>query len=289
MAKVALVKGDDRRENVRSALELIKDEVAHEVAGKRVVIKPNFVSIRRQLAATHLDATRGILDFLRDMETESLIIAEGACGSTEEGYKNFGYTALVDEYGVELRDLNSDSYEYLYVLDNRLQPLPLRIAKTILDPDACIISACNLKTHDSVVATLSLKNLLMGMILYGDKSSMHQGTKEINFNLFLLAQRVRPHLAVIDGFTGMQGNGPVSGEPIETRVAIASTDFLAADRVGLEVMGIKFEDVGYLQFCAQAGLGEGDLKNIELLGTPLKECRKKFARHSSFKRQLAWK
>ncbi|KPJ57658.1 MAG: hypothetical protein AMS15_09815 [Planctomycetes bacterium DG_23] len=199
MAKVALVKGDDRRENVRSALELIKDEVAHEVAGKRVVIKPNFVSIRRQLAATHLDATRGILDFLRDMETESLIIAEGACGSTEEGYKNFGYTAL-------------------YVLDNRLHPLPLRIARTILDPDACIISACNLKTHDSVLATLSLKNLLMGMILHGDKSSMHQGTKEINFNLFLLAQRVRPHLAVIDGFTGMQGNGPVSGEPIETRV-----------------------------------------------------------------------
>jgi uncharacterized protein (DUF362 family) len=289
LARVALIKGDDRRENVRSALELIKEEVASGAAGKRIVIKPNFVSIRRQLAATHLDATRGILDFLRDIETESLIIAEGACGRTQEGYKNFGYTALVDEYGVELCDLNQDSYEYLYVLDSHLHPLPLRIAKTILDPDAYLISACVLKTHDSVLATLSLKNLLMGMILHGDKSSMHQGVKEINYNLFLLAQRVRPHLAVIDGFTGMQGNGPVSGEPIETRVAIASTDFLAADRVGLEVMGIRFEDVGYLQFCAQAGLGEGNLKNIELLGTPLKECRKKFVRHSSFKRQLAWK
>jgi uncharacterized protein (DUF362 family) len=274
---------------VRRALELIKDEVAPEVAGKRVVIKPNFVSIRRQLAATYVDATRAILDFLQEMETESLIIAEGACGDTYEGFKNYGYTALVDEYGVELRDFNSDSYEYLYVMDKSLHPLPLRIAKTILDPDAYIISACNLKTHDSVVATLSLKNLLMGMILYGDKSSMHQGTKEINFNLFLLAQQVRPHLAVIDGFTGMQGNGPTSGEPIEAKVAIASTDFLAADRVGLEVMGIKFDDVGYLCYSAQAGLGEGDLKKIEILGSPLDECRQKFALHSSFKRQLAWK
>lgn len=289
MTKVALVKGNDRRENVRSALELIKDEVAPEVAGKRVVIKPNFVSIRRQLAATYLDAVRGILDFLREIETESLIIAEGACGSTQEAFENFGYTALVKEYGVELRDLNADSYEYLYVMDSRLHPLPLRIAKTILDPDAYIISACNLKTHDSVVATLSLKNLLMGMILYHDKSTMHQGTKEINFNLLLLAQRVRPHLAVIDGFTGMQGNGPVSGEPIEARVAIASTDFLAADRVGLEVMGIRFEDVGYLQYSAQAGLGEGDLKKIEILGAPLAQCRQKFKPHPSFKRQLAWK
>jgi len=284
-----LVKGDERRENVRRALELIKDEVAPEVAGKRVVIKPNFVSISRQLAATHVDATRGILDFLQEMETQSLIIAEGACGSTEEGYENFGYTALVDEYGVELRNLNTDTYEYLYVMDSHLHLLPLRIAKTILEPDVYIISACNLKTHDSVVATLSLKNLLVGMILYDDKSAIHQGTKEINFSLFLLAQRVRPHLAVIDGFTGMQGNGPVSGEPIETKVAIASTDFLAADRVGLEVMGIRFEDVGYLQYCAQAGLGEGNLKKIELLGSSLDECRQNFALHPSFKRQLTWK
>jgi len=100
---------------------------------------------------------------------------------------------------------------------------------------------------------------------------------------------VRPHLAVIDGFTGMQGNGPVSGEPIEARVAIASRDFLAADRVGLEVMGIRFEDVGYLQYSAQAGLGEGDLKKIEILGTPLAQCRQKFKPHPSHKRQLAWK
>ena len=289
MTKVALVKGDERRKNVRRALELIKDEVAPEVAGKRMLIKPNFVSVRRQLAATHLDATRGILDFLRDIGVGDIIIAEGACGSTEEGYENFGYTSLVNEYGVELRDLNTDTCEYLYVIDSRLHPLPLRIAKTVLDPDAYIISACNLKTHDSVVATLSLKNLLVGMILYGDKSKIHQGTKEINFNLFLLAQRVKPHLAVIDGFTGMQGSGPVSGEPIDTKVAIASTDFLAADRVGLEVMGIRFEDVGYLQFCAEAGLGEGDLEKIEILGTPLNQCRQKFARHSSFKQQMGWK
>jgi len=72
-------------------------------------------------------------------------------------------------------------------------------------------------------------------------------------------------------------------------VAIASTDFLAADRVGLEVMGIRFEDVGYLQYCAQAGLGEGNLKKIELLGSSLDECRQKFALHPSFKRQLTWK
>ena len=56
----------------------------------------------------------------------------------------------------------------------------------------------------------------------------------------LAIQRMMPNWGVglIDGFEGMEGNGPVSGFPVPHRIAIASTDFLAADRVGLECMGI---------------------------------------------------
>ena len=50
-------------------------------------------------------------------------------------------------------------------------------------------------------------------------------------------------------------------QPVPSRVAIASTDYVAADRVGIEVMGIDPEWVGYLGFCAQAGLGQNDLED----------------------------
>jgi len=64
-AKVALIKGNDRRDIVYQALKKIEDEVLLHRRQKKILIKPNFVVTSRQLAATHVDAIRGILDFLK--------------------------------------------------------------------------------------------------------------------------------------------------------------------------------------------------------------------------------
>ena len=68
---------------------------------------------------------------------------------------------------------------------------------------------------------------------------------------------LHPHLSVIDGFEGMEGRwSKLRGTPVDPQdLRIASTDWLAADRVGIELMGIDFARVGYLNFCAEAGLG----------------------------------
>jgi hypothetical protein len=43
-----------------------------------------------------------------------------------------------------------------------------------------------------------------------DKPLIHgSGFRGINYNLFALAQQLHPHLSIVDGFDGMQGNGPV--------------------------------------------------------------------------------
>jgi uncharacterized protein (DUF362 family) len=122
-----------------------------------------------------------------------------------------------------------------------------------------------------------------------DKRQFHQGTKLINYNLFLLARSIRPHLTVIDGFEAMQGNGPGGGFPMDSRVAIAGTDVIAADRVGVECMGIDFADVGYLSYCARAGIGQGDLEKISIVGSGLKDCVRKFKLADSIEGQLKWK
>lgn len=64
-AKVCLVKGNDCRDIVYQALKKIEDQVITSIGDKKILIKPNFVITSRQLAATHVDAVRGILDFLK--------------------------------------------------------------------------------------------------------------------------------------------------------------------------------------------------------------------------------
>jgi uncharacterized protein (DUF362 family) len=96
---VALVHGDDRRKNVYNALMAVDDQIRPRLKRKRYAMtKPNNVSNVKQLAATHVDALRGILDYLRDRLRGPVVVAESGPRDTMEGFENFGYPRLVSEY-----------------------------------------------------------------------------------------------------------------------------------------------------------------------------------------------
>lgn len=328
---VALVKGLDRYQNIAQALGLLGKEA---VSGTRHVVKPNFVSTEVQLAATHREAARAVVDFVRQHTGHPVIIAEGAATSdTFKGFENFGFMELADIYDdVELRDLNRDAYQIVTLYDQDLKSRPFRIAKTVLESDHRI-SLTIPKTHDAAVVTLSLKNMVVGSLIRdmgfnllnlvgdvsdqilklvpswmkplfsfqglsrvgitkisgSDKVKLHQGYLDLHLFLYQLVRIIPPHLCVLDGFTAMEGNGPVSGDRVDWHIAIAGTDGVAVDTLAAYLMGFDPESVGYLYFCSQDGLGEGDINNINIIGTPLEECRQSFRPHQSYQAQLGWK
>ncbi|MEW5902446.1 MAG: DUF362 domain-containing protein, partial [Acidobacteriota bacterium] len=168
-----------------------------------------------------------------------------------------------------------------YVFGKEQNPQPVRLISTFLDPNIYIISLPRMKTHDCVLVTLALKNVLMALPLndyrINDKGFCHGPVPAVDdilhFNLFHLAHRVFPDLAVVDGFEAMEGDGPAWGTPFEARVALASTDALAADTIATQVMGFDPRSVLYLSAMNEGRLGQGDPEKITLLGTPLDQCR----------------
>src|SRR5579872_4861147 len=258
---VSLVRGESRRKNVAAALAAIDDRISPALKTKKsVVIKVNNVSTVNQLAATHADSIHGILDYLAPRFKGPVFIAESSAGDTLEGYDNFGYPRAASDHrsqNVKLIDLNREaSYKTVAMMDFDLHAKPARFAARLFDPDAFIICAAMLKTHNVVVASLSVKNMALGAPLHSaprekpwnDKRVVHNGLRQTHYNIFLGAQALKPFwgAAVIDGYEGMEGNGPASGTPVPSRIAIASTDFVAADRVGVEAMGINADWMGYL-------------------------------------------
>jgi len=289
-AKVSLIKGNDRRDIVYQALRKIEDEVLASIGSKKILIKPNFVITTRQLAATHVDAVRGILDFLKPHYKKQIIVGESTISKqgTFDGFKNYGYLALEKEYNIKLIDLNHQSWQYRYVFGRGHRPTPIRIISTFLDPDLYIISAAKMKTHDRVLTTLSLKNVLLGAPLNdykkNDKGLTHaeynfSRKSLLNYNMFHLAQEIYPDLGVIDGFIAMEGNGPTGGTPVDTRLALASLDPLAMDTLATKLMGFDPSQIMYLAAFAEAGMGQGDLDKIEVLGTPPEQCQHHFKAH----------
>lgn len=292
MIKVSLVKGSMRRDTVKKSLDIISEDIKKGLKPGKIIIKPNFVSTSVQLAASHVDQMRGILDCFKEFYKDKILIAEAASavtGVTTEGFKNFGYYPLLKEYDIELIDMNDGPFEMIPIKDKGGETIYVKVSRLLLDRNNYLISAAKLKTHDTVIVTLSIKNMVMGSIYAGDKVMVHQGYKYINLNIADIAGRLWPDLSVIDGLTGMEGNGPVDGSPVDAGVAISSADPLAADRVACELMGVDFNKVGYLYYCSKKGLGESDLDKIDIRGQDLNECIRPFRLHSMVEEQYGWK
>lgn len=305
--RVALTTGTDRANMAFDGMKRFSAEIRRAIAGKRVVIKPNNVAIDTPLCATHPESLEGILEFLKSIgRTENIVIAESAAGGpTFDGFANYGYNPVAAKHGAILVDLDQEEFERIHVFDEKdFRPHAVRTSSLLLSRDNFIISATRLKTHDRAVATLSLKNIVFGAPIkdlgFGWGASRKPGTRNdkpiahgsgfrgINFNLYSLSQRLRPDLSVLDGVEGMEGNGPVGGTPVDHRVGVVSMDWLAADRVGVELMGIDFAKVGYLNFCADAGLGCADLTKMEILGPALRDHVKPYRLHRNIEEQLVW-
>lgn len=304
-SNVALVKGHDRKGNMFEALKLIEEDIKKSIAGKQVVIKPNFTRVEKKdwLASTQVDSVRAFLEFLKPFYKKKVIITEGTGSnvSIDVPVKNYDYLSLKEDYDVEFYDLKQDTYSTVNFVDSRIHPMPLAVSDLMMNPDIYLVSAAVMKTHGLAVVTLGLKNILMAAPMNLGKGKSNRGRlhedwgtdiknpKYFNYNMLLMAQKCFPDLTLIDGFTGMQGNGPLFGDPIDVGVAIASTDTIAADRVGTDVMGHNFEDVAHLVYCADAKMGEGNITKINVLGNTIAECKKNFRPADDFQYAVLWK
>jgi uncharacterized protein (DUF362 family) len=306
--RVSLAAGDDRAHIAFRSLQPLERRIAAAIGDKRVVIKPNNVIIDKPLCASHAENLEGILEFLHSIGKTDIVIAESpANGSAMDGFANYGYDKLAAKYKVKLVNLDTEGYSMVQCIDQRdFQPHAVRSATMLMDPkNNFVISAAKLKTHDLVGVTLSLKNTVVGSGIKdagaglgrpgagggrSDKPLMHGGgTWGINYNLFTLSAKLHPDLAVIDGYEGMEGTGPVNGTPVNQKVCIASMDWLAADRVGVELMGVDIGKIGYLSYCIQAGdRGQGDLSKIQIVGGTIQDYAKTYQLPRNWEQITSW-
>ena len=306
-SRVSLVTGNDRADMAFRTLQPFAKEIAQAVGKKRIILKPNFVASNIQLSATHCETIEGILEFFKSIKKlENVIIAESpADGPTIVAYDNYKFMPLAEKYKVQLVDLDETPIQLIHLIDETdFRPKPVRVSSFLMDRNNYVVSVARMKTHDRIIATLSLKNIVVGAPIKdigfvsgrnrpegtrNDKPLVHgNGIKGINYNLFTSAYHLRPDLAFIDGYDGMQGNGPTRGTAVDSRVCLAGLDWLATDRIGVELMGIDASTVGYMNFCADAGMGQFDINKIEVIGERVADHIKKYDLPDSIERQLVW-
>jgi len=278
-SSVAFTTGTERRQMLYEVMNPFRNEIKAGLKKKQLIIKPNMVVTNTPLCATHVDALRALLEFLKPIYKGQIIIAESSSSvNSSSGFKTYGYLDLEKEFNLKFIDINSESVGTpVYILDRNLHLDKIQAANILTDPNSYVISISRLKTHNTVVMTGAIKNLAMAAPLnpgavngskpISYKRNMHSGgSRFLHYNMFLMAPYVMPDFAIIDGLEGMEGNGPIGGTPVDHRIAMASFDPVAIDSMAARLMDIPLENVGYLNYLAGAGMGNIDRDKIDIVG-----------------------
>jgi uncharacterized protein (DUF362 family) len=242
--------------------------IGADVRGADVLLKPNFVEFD-PATAINTDArliAATVLAFRR-LGAASVRVAE-APGHRRDVQDIITRSGLADALaGIEAPfvDLNLAAIRRVTLRSRYTDLGALWLPLPVLEADV-VVSMPKMKTHHWAQVTLSLKNLfgtLPGRVYGWPKNILHWAG--IEQSILDVAGAVRPDYAIIDGIVGMEGNGPISGEPVASGVLVFANDPVAADVVGASIMGSDPEQIPYI---SEAGrfLGQADRDLIEHRG-----------------------
>ncbi len=116
-----------------------------------------------------------------------------------------------------------------------------------------------------------LKNLL-GLIPERKKARFHKKLVPVLLDLYEAIGGI--DLAVIDATYTY--SGPTALKGIKTDVLVVGRDAVAVETVGATLVGLDPKKMPVIQEAVRRGLGEGEIKNIEVLGISVENLKERF-------------
>ena len=278
--KVSIVRCPDysqAKDAIIESLELIGGLEKIIKTSDRVLLKANILAARppEDAVTTHPAIITAMCELVSDIGGIP-IVGDGAGithpGATAEALKISGIEDAAQKCGAEIVNFETAGFVEVDVPDAK-QFTRLYIAKPILDADV-IISVPKLKTHELTYYTGAVKNFFGAVPLKTRKQAHLLAKRDLFGNAVVdIYSIVKPHLAVMDGIVGMEGNGPAHGTPINSGIVMASYDCVALDMVASELIGFEPMLIPTNRAALERNIGTGQ---PEVVGTPLDDVKVRF-------------
>jgi uncharacterized protein (DUF362 family) len=269
---VAVVKGERGHAPVFKALDLI--DYKNALAGyDKVLIKVNFIVDKTWDTGATTDpiVVEAIIKKLEALPVKVYVVeSDATITNADKAFEATGMKDMCSRNGIEWLNLR-------YVKDTVKLAVPNGEAlKSVTVPrlvtESAVISAAKLKTHADTGVTLGMKNMF-GLLPDKFKGKYHlKGISKVVVDINTV---LRPALTVIDGFVGMEGQGPVDGTPVKMNLIIAGTDVVATDATACRVMGINPHEIKHIRKAFEKGLGKSE---AQVVGEKLDAVTKPFER-----------
>jgi len=281
MAKVSIVKSNGEvstlgeiREMVKKSIDLLGGIGQFIKPGERVFIKPNILLPKSPEFAvtTEPKVVQSVVHIvLNEGKARKVIVGDIPRLKlwSREVMKETGIEAAAVEAGAEVRYIDEEPQREVEIPGGVVMSKTL-LPETVLSVDK-IIYLPKLKTHYITKMTGAVKSA-HGLQVDQEREKFHR--EDLHHKLVDLLRAIRPHLCIVDAITVMEGQGPAFGNPVRFDTIVSGPDPVAVDSVCASMIGFDPFEIPTIRIAHYDGLGQGDLKKIDIVGNSLEEVRK---------------
>ncbi len=238
--------------------------------GDRVIIKPNIAWVRppEMAANTNPSVVAAVAQMcLAAGAGKVLVMDRTIAPNPRPSYEASGIQQAAAAAGAEVA----------YVDESRFLDIPIPegfvleswpFYEDIVSARRCdvLINLPVLKDHGTSRLTIGMKNVF-GMV-GGERGKLH---RQIHHKIADLNRVVRVDLTILDAYRVLRTNGPTGGRledvdnsPDGARRIVAGTDPVAVDSYGAYMFGYEPQEIGFVKYGHEAGLGEADWRPLVL-------------------------
>ncbi|HWR61262.1 MAG TPA: DUF362 domain-containing protein [Clostridia bacterium] len=248
--------------------------------GDAVVITANMVDNKAASTGTvvHPDLLRKLIRYLKRFKPSRIVVAAGSGGApTRQVFEEIGFNRVISEEEAEFVDLNYGPYTEIS-LNHDIVPAT-KLNKLCEEMDVHI-SFTPIKMHKEATVSLGIKNMALSWPpaeIHGmpkKKLGIHE---DLHNFIAAMGEAMPIDITILTGMNGMVWTGPSDGKAVSSNLIVAGTDPVATDAVAARLMGLLPQAVHYLFELHRRGLGQADVKKINLRGVPLIQAEEIFS------------
>jgi len=261
LGRMAVVRGTDRAAMFEAGVRALGGIEAFIKKGDNVLVKVNaaFASPASLGATTHPELLAAVAGACMKAGASGVRITDNPINNPESCFEITGLAGAARSAGASVVIPRAGLFAPATLPGARLirdWPVLAGAFKGVTK----VIALAPVKDHARAGASMLLKN--MYGLLGGRRNVFHQDINGIITELSLL---LRPTLSVLDGTVSMMMNGPTGGSLSDlkaTGTLIVTTDPVAGDAFGAQLLDRGLEDIPYIRMAQAAGAGTADYESL---------------------------
>ena len=229
--------------------------------GDIVVVKPNIGWDRTpiQAANTNPKVVAEVVRLAYDAGAKRVVVTDASCNEPNRCFQRSGIWKAAYDVGADVIIPAAHRFRQMRLKGEVLDDWP--VFTPLVNADK-LINVPIAKHHNLSKYTAAMKNWYGS--LGGRRNRLHQN---IDVSIADLATFLQPTLTIVDAIRVLMRNGPQGGNVADAKdmhMVIATTDQVAADAYGCQLIGRTPEEIPYLKMGHERGLGTMRWQDLRL-------------------------